>query len=169
MDTRPFYPHGFEQAKQNNNTEQYIFSHAANVDCKNAIEKAIKENYDGYRLGENVVNSVIEEFGFDRVKYVLSHTVQHYNYDGRISGDNKAWAKETFVPVDEIMGLDRRREFLINSSIGLVDIVINQYKKECEKLNICHKKPSVLNQLKENKEQTKSLPVKEKKQVKEER
>lgn len=140
MDTRPFYPHSFGKAKRNDDTEQYVLSHSANIDCKNAIEKVIRENYDGYRLGKDIAKPVIEEFGFDRMKYVLSYTVQHFDYDGRISSNNKDWAKETFVPEDTVMDRHRRNEFLVNSSTGLVDLFINQYKQEYEKLNLWDKK-----------------------------
>lgn len=136
MDTRPFYPHSFGEAKRNNEQESYVLSHQANVDCKQAIEQAIRENYDGYRLGKDIAKPVINQFGFDRVKYVLANTVQHFDYDGRISGANKAWAKETFVPPDKIMDRDRRMEFLLSSHVGLADLFINQYKREYEKLNL---------------------------------
>ncbi|WP_313523824.1 DUF3849 domain-containing protein [Anaerotignum sp.] len=139
MDTRPFYPHSFGEAKRNGEEETYVLSHQANVDCKNAIEQAIRDNYDGYSLGKDLAKPVIEQFGFDRVKYVLADTVQHFDNDGRISRDNKAWAKETFVPEDKIMGRDRRTEFLLSSHTGLADLFINQYKREYDKLNLWDK------------------------------
>lgn len=139
MEKTPLYPHSFAEAKRNNDQELYVLSHQANAQCKKAIENIIKDNYDGYSLGKDLAKPIIEEFGFDRVKFVLSNTVQHFDYDGRISRDNKAWAKETFVPPDIAGGFDRNIGLLVTSHLGLVDLFINQYKREYEKLNLWDK------------------------------
>ena len=44
------------------------------------------------------VNDVLEQFGPDRVQYVLANTVRHKEWDGRISRDNKAWASTIPMP-----------------------------------------------------------------------
>lgn len=136
MDTRPFYPHSFNEAKRNGDTEIYKQSHEANIECKNAIEKAISQNYDEMRLKKDVVKEVIEQYGFDRIKYVLSYTFQNKDWDGRISRANKAWAKETFVPEDDVFGRDRRIDFLADCSTGLLDIFANQLKKAYAEMNL---------------------------------
>lgn len=139
MDTRPFYPHSFNEVEQNGDIELYKLSHEANIDCKNAIKQAISENYDGMRLGGDVAKSVIEQFGYDRTKYVLAFTIQREDWDGRISRENKAWAKETFVPEDKIIGIDRRMEFFSDCSTGLLDIFANQFKRAYKELNLWDK------------------------------
>lgn len=64
------------------------------VSCKEAIEKAIAEKFDGYRLPKETAEDVIREYGSERVAYVLANTVMHFSHDGRFSPDNKEWAKE---------------------------------------------------------------------------
>ena len=45
------------------------------VSCKEAIEKAIAEKFDGYRLPKETAEDVIREYGSERVAYVLANTV----------------------------------------------------------------------------------------------
>ena len=64
--------------------------------------------------------------------YVLANTVQRKNFDGRISRDNKDWAKT--IPVFEdknYFGEDRRSSFEVDAvNPGLTDIFINQARRE---------------------------------------
>ncbi len=135
-DNRPFYPHSYNEAKRNDDVETYHQSHRANIDCKLAINDVIDKNYDGYRLKPALAKQVIEQFGFDRTAYVLASSIQQKDFDGRISTDNKSWAKEIFVPKDMVMGTDRRVDFLVDAHSGLLDIFTNQYRKEYLALNL---------------------------------
>jgi hypothetical protein len=45
----------------------------ANVACKNAIEEAIRRDFDGMHLKESCAQSVIAEFGYKRVNLVLAN------------------------------------------------------------------------------------------------
>ncbi len=73
---------------------QYNLSYQANSACKEAIEQTISAHYAENRLDtEAAVKDVLEKFGMERVQFILANTIQRKNYDGRISQDNKAWAK----------------------------------------------------------------------------
>ena len=77
------------------------------------------------------MKDVVEQFGFDRVLYVLANTVRHFDYDGRLSDDNKRWAKT--VPVFEnpdASGSDRNCYFVVNSHPGLTDLFVKQARRE---------------------------------------
>ena len=102
MDKNYVYPYSFQFAKENQELDLYKESHKANVDCKNAIEKAISQRFDGLRLGKNTAEQVISQFGYDRVNFVLANSVQQKSYDGRFSHDNKAWANSFFILPDKI-------------------------------------------------------------------
>ena len=138
-DTRPFYPHSLDEAKRNNDVDSYNQSAQANIDCKNAIETVIKNNYNGQRLGKDLAKQVIAEFGIDRTAYVLANTVKRKDQDGRMSTANKEWAKEIFVPPDKSDGMDRNSYFVVDSHTGLTDLFINQFKREVAKLNLWDK------------------------------
>ncbi len=95
-----------------------------NVACKLAIEKGIKENYDGLRLGKDFEEDIIREHGIDRVLYVLANTVQQKSWDGRFSSDNKKWAKGYAISEDTL-----NRCFVVESHPAVVDGFINRIRK----------------------------------------
>ena len=60
---------------------------------------------------EAAVKDVLEKFGAERVQFILANTIQRKNYDGRISQDNKAWAKS--IPMLEDSGASRHCAYLV--------------------------------------------------------
>lgn len=135
MDNRSFYPHSIEEAARNNCLDLYKESVTANIDCKNAIEGILNENFDGSRLKEDTAKDIIKQFGIDRVDYVLSATLQSKSSDGRLSGENIKWAKETFVPKDIVHGKDKNLDFVINSHSAILNGFVNQFMEEIALLN----------------------------------
>lgn len=75
MDKNYVYPYTHSSAKNNSELELYKGSYKQNVACKNAIEKAITDKFDGMRLQPDAAKSVISEFGYDRVNFVLANSV----------------------------------------------------------------------------------------------
>ena len=88
----PVYPYSAGHAREREELNEYRASLHANVSCKEAIEAAIREHYRDNRLDAGAVGQVAEQFGQERMLYVLAATVRHFDYDGRISQDNKRWA-----------------------------------------------------------------------------
>ena len=92
--TAPLYPHSAAYASEHGEMAQYNCSYQANSACKEAIAQTISAHYAENRLDtEAAVKDVLEKFGTERVQFILANTIQRKNYDGRISQDNKAWAK----------------------------------------------------------------------------
>ena len=92
--TTPVYPHSAAYASEHGEMAQYNLSYQANSACKEAIEQTISAHYAENRLDtEAAAKDVLEKFGMERVQFILANTIQRKNYDGRISQDNKAWAK----------------------------------------------------------------------------
>ena len=87
------YPHSAAYAKEHGELEQYRASNNANLQCKEAIETAVREHFDGMYLSHDAAKGVIETYGMDRVMLVLANTVQLQDWDGRYSPRNKEWAK----------------------------------------------------------------------------
>ena len=72
-----------------------------------------------------------EQFGQERMLYVLAATVRHFDYDGRISRDNKRWANT--IPVYENkdgMDSDRSVQFVVCSHPGLTDLFLTGARRE---------------------------------------
>ena len=49
--------------------EQYRASNNANLQCKEAIEAAVREHFDGMYLSRDAAKGVIETYGMDPVSY----------------------------------------------------------------------------------------------------
>lgn len=147
----PVYIFSASFAKGHDELDEYRASFHANVDCKNAIEEAIANHYSDNRLDGACVKEVVDRFGMERVSFVLANTVQHKDWDGRISPENKEWAKAEPVPNDfNAWGEKKTQEYCCNQTHpGLINLFVNQFRKEqaLEK----EKKPSVLKKLHEAK------------------
>ncbi len=147
----PVYPHSSAYAKEHGEMETYKESHRANIDCKNMIEDSIAGHYRDNRLDPVCVQEVIERYGMERTAFVLANTVQDKNWDGRISADNKEWAKSVTIPDDPTpWGGKRPHEFVCgHAHPGLINLFVNRFRKEQELA--MEKKPSVLKKLQEAK------------------
>ena len=131
MRNTPVYKYPASYARENNELEIYRASNKANIACKEAIQAAISGHYSENSLHPGGVKEVVEQFGFDRTLYVLANTVRQQDWDGRYSNDNKAWAKT--IPIFEntdAWGDDRNSHFVVNSHPGLIDLFINQARRE---------------------------------------
>lgn len=125
------YQHSGAYAVENGELDQYRKSVQANIACRDAIEAAIAEHYRGNSLGSVAFKDVVEQFGYDRTLYVLANTVQHKDWDGRISQDNKEWAKTIPIIEDKSGSSDMTMRFIVDRSHpGLVNLFLNQVRRE---------------------------------------
>jgi len=124
------YPYSSEEARRLNRLPMWRESHKANIACKNAIEQAVRRDYDGSQLKPDCAGSVIAEYGYKRVQWVLANTVQQTR-DGCFSSDNKTWARCTDISPD-----NRNREFVVNSNPDILDGFINQYRAAYQSLGL---------------------------------
>ena len=150
-DLAPVYPYSAAYAREHGELDAYRASHKANVACKQAIEAAIREHYRDNSLGREAAQQVIEQFGLERVQYVLANTVRQMDWDGRISPDNKAWAKNIPVYEDkDHWGNDRNLDFVVASHPGLTNLFTTQVRREGKEREAqMDRKPSVLKKLRE--------------------
>ena len=140
------YPHSAAYAREHGEMAQYNLSYQANSACKEAIEQTISAHYAENRLDtEAAVKDVLEKFGTERVQFILANTIQRKNYDGRISQDNKAWAKT--IPMLEDSGASRHCAYLVVDQVnpGLTDLFTRQFRKVAQE----QQKSSVLQKLKQ--------------------
>ena len=140
----PLYPHSGEYAREHGEIDAFRASRKANEACKEAIEAAIREGYDGMHLAADT-KGVLAEFGPERVTYVLAATVQNKGWDERFSRSNKAWAAA--VPMFEAE--DRRSAYVVNSHPTLLNGYVGMMRKELDAMREqqAEKKPSIKEQL----------------------
>ena len=126
----PVYPHSGEYAREHGELEQYRESRKANISCRAAIEDAITKHYRENRLDDIAVKEVVDTFGYDRTLHVLAATVQQKDWDGRISRDNKEWAKSMRIPENRMEGgADRNIELIVGSHSGLMNLFLTEVRR----------------------------------------
>lgn len=103
-----------------------------------AIDSAISQNnYELYHYDlKKAADSVITEFGAERVEKVLADYVNRHDYDGRISPDNKKWAKG-FEPPQE------RYEPVFKTHPCVLEGFINDVRSKIKELEIKSALPSI--------------------------
>ena len=142
----PVYPHSVAYASEHGEMAQYRASLQVSLACKEATRQAINAHYGDNRLNtEAAVKEVLEQFGPERMQYILANTVLKKEHDGRISRDNKAWAKT--IPMPEDGGDPRHSYALVVDKVnpGLTDLFLKQARKVLQ----APEKGSVLEKLKQ--------------------
>lgn len=112
--------------------EEYRDSWKLNVACKSAIEDAIRNNFDGMHLAHDVVKPVLEEYGQERLTYLLVSTLRQKREDGRFSRDNKAWAED--YEFDGERNIVLSSDFLVDSHPAVLDGFIDLAREEFKEL-----------------------------------
>ena len=107
------YPYTAKEARDRGELELWRANFRTNCACAGAIELAIHRDFDGMHLKDGCAKSVIDQYGYRRVGYVLANTLQLHAYDGRYHETNKRWSRTIFVPEDG----GHRHTFTIGRSV----------------------------------------------------
>ena len=127
----PIYPYSAAYAREHGETEAYRQSKKENISCRDAIEEVIRRQFDGMHLASDAAKVVLEEYGAERMSYVLANTVRHFSWDNRFSVENRKWAES--IPVFEDQdpwGEERNADFVVNSHPAVLDGFINLLREE---------------------------------------
>ena len=128
----PVYYEPFSYAKENDEVDVYRTSYRLNSECKQAIQEAIADNYDGMHLGDDAVNQVVRQYGMERVGYILANTLRYKNYDGRFSPSNKEWAEQVGTPENNARIIKFRADWVVSSHPAVLDGFVTMYRDELE-------------------------------------
>ena len=147
----PLYPHTAAYAREHNELEAYRAFNRANYQCKEAIEGAIREHFDGMHLNGDAASEVIQAYGMERVMHVLANTVQLQDWDGRYSRRNKEWAKT--IPNHNSDTV--RCGYILNSHPVVINGMIDIVREEAQRHQTMDRKepparPSVRGKLRQN-------------------
>lgn len=120
------------------------------LQCKESIEAAVREHFDGMYLSHDAAKGVIETYGMERVALVLANTVQLQDWDGRYSRRNKEWAKT--IPNENPETV--RCGYVLNSHPAVLDGFIDLVREEQQRSRTQGEKlqpsrPSVRDKLKQ--------------------
>ena len=125
------YPRSLSESKRLNEKDAWLESYRENCICARSIELAIRAGYTGSGLREECAKNVIEEYGYDRVNWVLANTLQENIHDGRYSEDNKDWARGFYLPKEQEF---RNSTFAISAHPVKINEFVSQARKEWQKL-----------------------------------
>ena len=124
----PLYRENARYAREHNEIDLFQSSQKASIACRDAIDAAIQEGYDGMHVSGEAAKGVLAEFGPERVSHVLAVSILDRQSDERISKANKVWAKS--VPM--FSAGNRRYDYAINChSVKLDDFAVS-VRKELE-------------------------------------
>lgn len=121
----PVYLQSAQYAIEQGDLDEYRNSRALSEECRDAIDKAISENFDGMRLKDGFISELVDKFGKERVQYILATTIRENLGDGRYSPENKGWAENIAVSESQ----DERRNCCLRSHPAVIDGVVNSFKR----------------------------------------
>ena len=98
----PLYLSSREYARDHGEAARYAASREANLLCKDAVEAAVLNYFDGSKVHPDAVRQVADRFSYERIFYVLANTVQLSEWDESWSAENKAWARTIQTAFDEM-------------------------------------------------------------------
>lgn len=132
----PVYQQTLQYAMEHGAADDYLDSRKLNIDCKKAIEETIREHFDGMWLSLEDSGGVLEQFGTERISYVLANTLRHLSEDGRFSRDNRVWADGIEVTENIHRGMDMNLDYLVNSHPAVLDGYIHLVRGEIRMLDV---------------------------------
>lgn len=133
MNKTALYKHTAAYALEHGELEQYRAFLQANIACKNAVEAAIRQHFDGMHLNEAAVTEVMGAYRKERVCYVVANTIQQKSWDERFSSSNKEWAAQFEIGAAVRPDYDSRGAFVVDSHPAVLDGFTGLLRRECEK------------------------------------
>lgn len=132
MNDTYLYPYSSAEARERDELPLWRESHKANIACRNAIEDAIRQNFDGMHLDKDCITPVLEEYGYKRTAWVLANTLHELKWDGRFGHANKQWTERACIPTD----LNHNSDFVVRSHPAVLDGFVTFYRKAVQALNL---------------------------------
>lgn len=128
------YPNSRAEARRNKETQMHEDSFQVNVSCARAIEQAIRDHFNeaDERLSEDCAQSVLEQFGFKRVNFVLANSLKQMDSSDLISEEARQWSRKTFVPPDG----KYNRYFAVDTAAALLESFIGQTRNAYQALGL---------------------------------
>ncbi len=127
----PVYYGSVVDAFDNKEMRAFQLSYDLDAMCRRAIEDAVTENYsDDYRFDSSAaVRDVVNTYGEERVGVILAANIQRLDYDGRISPQNKEWAKDVEIPKSDNTNRYDSRVCLNRVHAGLIDLFTTNFRR----------------------------------------
>ena len=123
-DRKPLYRKTVTQAHLFGQLPEWRESRNENIACAKAIDKAIAEVYDGMHLRDGIAQEITEQYGLDRVAWVLAASLHVRAGDGRFDRENYAWGEAQRITWD-----DHAYEYCCKAHSVLLNDLIDDFRK----------------------------------------
>lgn len=128
------YPYSRAEARRHKETQRHENSFRLNVDCARAIEQAIRDHFNAVdeNLKEGCAQSVLDQYGFKRVNFVLANSLKQMGCPQLLSEDTRQWGLETYVPSDG----KYNRYFTVDTAAALLEAFVTQTREAYQVLGL---------------------------------
>lgn len=124
----PIYLQTGDYAREHDEREMLRVSRRADEACRDAIDNGIREHYDGSHLDSSFLPQIIEDFGAERVEYILATTLREHTYDQRYSRENQEWAAGIEISESE----QTRLNCLLTSHPVVINGIVDNVRKNAK-------------------------------------
>lgn len=132
----PLYKNDIIIAKENGEMADWRISFNESRNCAKAIDKALNDNFaDNYLDTDKTFDTVVDEYGAERVTHVLAAQVVNHDWDGRYHNDVKVWAREQTKELSAKFMEDSRKYCLNAHPIVIDGLATTIMRKEKELAN----------------------------------
>jgi hypothetical protein len=131
------YPYSHREAERRGDTQRYDASFRENVCCARAIEQAIRDHFNDAdeTLAGDCAQSVLEQYGFKRVNFVLANSLREFQQSSckhLVSEETYQWGQGIFVPPDG----KSNRYYAADTSAALLESFIRQTRQAYQALEL---------------------------------
>ena len=125
------------EARRLRETQRHEDSFRLNVDCARAIEQAIRNHFNDAdeSLKEGCVQSVLEQYGFKRVNFVLANSLKEFQRtecSHLVSDETYQWGTGISVPQDG----KYNRYYTVDTAAALLEAFVGQVRAACQALEL---------------------------------
>ena len=98
-------------------------------ECKQTVQSAIAENFDGTHLKPDFIDDLIRRYGLETLLYLCALTIAGHEWDGRYSRRNKEWARS--IEFEERESVRWQLELNTHPAVldGVTDILLQRSKQ----------------------------------------
>lgn len=126
-----FYPHSHREAERENELHLWRESHRGNIACAVDIEAALQA-LDGTPLPEEAVKPLLDKWGFKRLNFVLSNSLNQMKDAVQISPTNRVWTQVVYVPPDK----EHNPEFAVRADPAALNVLVDQARAAFQALGL---------------------------------
>lgn len=126
------YPYSRADARSRKEMAEWKQSFERNVECARGIEAAIRSHFENETISAECAKSVLDEYGFKRVNFVLANSVKQMGTADLLAVDNLRWARKQYVPNDGRYN----RYFAVDTAALSLDAFIRQARAAYQELGM---------------------------------